>query len=255
MTYAQFYIRRKSPKNKGFVRVLIFCLLGILGVVIVFAFFAKNSNNKMFDAIEFFYVSIEKTNNKNNVSALQKKVKNLGGAGYAFEDDGVFYVIAGCYATKQEASVVVNQVSSQYNAQILSRNTEKVKRNISEKIKSKSCFGFAFGYLKEQCVEFFDNVKQFLSGEKTSGDIYLCIQKSIISCENHKQKLISVETKKQDEIKIQEQLVLSIMSFNNILSQATSQLYAFGETESVLRLCSVRLVEVLISLCENLNKI
>lgn len=113
--YSHYIVRARKKNVKTKILAIIFCLFS-LGVVVFFSIGFSNfltiskivniNTNYINSDINLYAISLFSSNNYNESSEYSESVKKQGGAGYLYNSDGKYYVLASVYKSQNEAKSV-----------------------------------------------------------------------------------------------------------------------------------------------------
>jgi len=96
-------------------------------------FIETNANKKDINLQSVYFVSAESFSNAIDAQNCSNEISKVGGAGFVYNKENVYYVITSFYLTEKEASSVCTNLKLDYiNAQVLKIDFKKVSLSSSE---------------------------------------------------------------------------------------------------------------------------
>ena len=246
-------IKLKGKRHGGFIfiftillAVLIYFIVNISGsVVSVFA--SKQENKAYISQANYYAVSLANFSENQSAVIVANDCKNIGGAGYIYEQDSLFYVLTSVYPTLNQAQSVQNKLQkSKYtqtsivNIQIEQKDYSALLKKISSQ--NEDVFINYLGVFDNAFDVFYSLSVQY---DKSNITFSACKQQILFLYSKYKpmyDTLMQVNQSLKDE-----QLTKLLSSSQNILSlmQNSSNILTIDTNFSCnLKYCAIQVCEI-----------
>ena len=195
--------------------------------------FISTSQSKV-SGYNIYAVAVQKTTTKNNAQSLAKEIQYKNGAGYIYEKDNIYYILASAYESENDAVKVLENLTNQnINGEIIQISVSDVEINLSLSGKEKIAFNNALNIFKSTFKSLYDisisldtNVKSQTECKLAVSDLKANLTKVISNYETHfnsklTQDLVSLKLKLDELDKILQSLyednLTDLTSFSSIL--------------------------------------
>lgn len=174
----------------------------VIFVLIIFAvaflyFFLKNKKDNFYFDREVYIVFSDKDTNQIKLKDSQDLVKNLGGSGEIYCNDGVYYLTLSVYESLEDAESVKENVSQIFqNVDILKLKIKPLSRALKKEVaKNNDLFNFLV-FNKRFISEIVNYQIKYLAGQITDKNII----SFFIDCKMKIDDFIKVFNQKETEI-------------------------------------------------------
>lgn len=215
--------------------------------------FISTSQNKI-SGYNIYAVAVQKTTTQSNAQSLAKDIQYKNGAGYIYEKDGIYYILASAYESENDASKVLENLSSQeISGEILKISVDNIDINLSLSGKEKIAFNNAVNIFKTAFKSLYDISVSLDTNVKSQTECKIAVNdlKSNIS------KVIS-DYETYFNSKLTESLVflkLKLEDLENLLKKLYEEnISDLTSYSSILKYCYIDVVMLNIDLCKEFNK-
>lgn len=256
VTYEAFYIKKKSGKNHVS-RAVVFVSVFLVFVLFLLVCFVQNftkKNDDIFSKKTIYYISLENTKNQNSVEQMKKKIQSVGGAGFVLKDENCFHVLAYAYEEKTTAQAISEQLSSEFNVEIIEKTMPKVSRKIKKQIKSELLFMEIFKFVCKENQNLSKNISAHQKGELSNAKMFQILKKTELEIDTLKNNLNTKHFENNAE-KIKNQFLISLESAKSVFQSMSEEIYKSGDLSVSFKSGLILFYELNAVLRENLNKI
>ena len=214
--------------------------------------FINTSQNKI-SGFNIYAVSTAKTTNKENVQTLSKENQNKNGAGYVYEKDGLFYILASAYESENDAIKVCENLKNQdIECEIIVITVDDIKLDLSlsgqEKVAFNNCFTIfksCYQKLYDLSVSIDTSVKNQTECKLEISNLKSDLTKVVSDFETHFNSKLT-----QDLVFLKLQLDDLDELLESLYQDNQSQLTSFS---SVLKCSYIKVVMMNIDICKQFN--
>jgi hypothetical protein len=170
----QDYVPFKKVKKNKRLKVLpifTFLVIFVLSCALIYLVPLQKAN-QIFNTKTYYLVGLYKSRKKNDAISQKSQVELLGGAGYIFEKNDVFYLISSAYIKKEDASEISSSMSKLYSgAEVVAISSKSSTKQKQIKIRQNEKVLSFCKYIDTFIDFYLDYELQYLAGKVSDSEL------------------------------------------------------------------------------------